>query len=382
MLTELSTCAVDSASGVFRDSPRPKQYRGPTYDEEYDWTTLFFDVYRVDDNVVFQGPPLFSWWPLLRRSAVSRGMQRLFMEQRDYIERPLGGEIWVKAQWEFLTFCSALGDFELKVQPNLSELFEGRRVMFAMSQDNDIAWIEDWIAFHRHLHGADGVLVYDNRSTNYSAQHLQATLRTKFPDMVVHVVPWPSLFGPWAYAVEGGGETRRVWDSNFGKFGALQHARFRFLGSARSVLSCDIDELVIGEDDASVFEAAESAASGIVLFEGRWIGQDSEMLPYDAPHRHNHFRHLKPNAQSCPSKWCVRPGALDVRRHAWNSHWINGAKDMLPDQRFNYRHFWAVSTAWRSKSRRPNPTSTPSGELDDVLMAAFERVEAAERLRR
>lgn len=377
MVTEFSTCIVDTANGHRRDSPRPLKLRDQSYEAKYDWTTLFFDVFRVEKSVVFQGPPLFRWWNLLQRTAVLQDLKPIFCSSSEYVERPLGGEIWVEAPWDFLSFNSALGAFDVRVQPSCCHIFENRRVLLTMSKDNEISWIRDWVAFHRALHGADAVLIYDNCSARYSANELRAALSSDFPDMVIHVLSWPSKFGPSGAIQEVNGKARRVWDSNFGTFGALQHARFRFLRLARSVLHCDVDELVIGEDGLSVFYAAEASSSGVVSFRGSWISGVTSTLPSGATPRHHHFRHFEAPVRHCPPKWCVRPSALDHRRHSYANHFIDGKKSVPPDDRFCYRHFWALSTGWKTRSRQPRVMDTPIGDVDEALDSALHRAEMA-----
>src|SRR5690606_8950495 len=138
-----------------------------------------------------------------------------------------------------------------------------------LSQNNDLRWIADWVHFYARLHGADGVLVYDNASSAYSLADLQATLDDavskagaaggNFPALAV---AWPFPYGPqggMAGAVNG---VETDWDSDFCQTGSLQHARHRFLRQARSVLNVDVDELVLGTGGRSVFEATEQSRSG------------------------------------------------------------------------------------------------------------------------
>ena len=61
----LSSAVVES--DVVRDSPRAPEMRQEGYDAQYDWKTLFYDVYRSGRYVVLQGPPLFNLLGHLRR---------------------------------------------------------------------------------------------------------------------------------------------------------------------------------------------------------------------------------------------------------------------------------------------------------------------------
>ena len=68
----------------------------------------------------------------------------------------------------------------LLVRPNCSEIFRGRRVVLAMSRDNELQWIKDWVLFVVRNHGADAVLLYDNASTKYGAEQLSARQSGQF----------------------------------------------------------------------------------------------------------------------------------------------------------------------------------------------------------
>ncbi|MFX8481515.1 hypothetical protein ABTL74_19375, partial [Acinetobacter baumannii] len=79
------------------------------------------------------------------------------------------GEIWLRSRDDHLRLDGPLGAFTLPVQPNLSHLFAGRRVLLTLSRNNAPRWIADWIRFYATLHGADAVLLYDNASDRYRA---------------------------------------------------------------------------------------------------------------------------------------------------------------------------------------------------------------------
>ena len=110
----------------------------------------------------------------------------------------------------------------LAAQPNLCELFRGKRVMVTMSKDNDLAWIRDWVEFHTRNHGCDAVLLYDNGSTQYEAAKLQEIVAAIPGVDAALVVTWPFSYGPG-----GGGGMRKVWVALNG----LEHQvwDFRFL---------------------------------------------------------------------------------------------------------------------------------------------------------
>lgn len=348
-LTGLSSCVVAEDNPLARQPPRPMGDRNAVYAEQFDWKTVFYDVYRVGEHIVFQGPPFENFLPLLRDDALFRGKFGWLWPRARLIERNRASEIWLRDTADAVRLDGALGRFAIDVQPNLSHLFTGRRVIHTLSKNNDVRWISDWITFYQSVHGADAVLLYDNNSTIYRPAELQAELRTRFPDMTVIVVDWPFRYGPQgglAGAVEG---RETAWDSDYCQTGSLQHARFRFLLSARSVLNVDIDELVLSDRGRSIFVATEESRDGFVKFAGTWISSANPHGAAQGNCRHGDF--LLRDAleeETCPPKWCIVPGLKHSQRHTWSVHNVFGAKfNRIVSGEFVYRHMKGISNNWK-----------------------------------
>ncbi len=79
-------------------------------------------------------------------------------------------QMWLEAPpgTEKLRFSGPLGTFEVLVGEPAISPFRDCRVIFTLSRDNELDWIRDWVRFNRDVHGADAVLLYDNRSTLYT----------------------------------------------------------------------------------------------------------------------------------------------------------------------------------------------------------------------
>lgn len=370
----LSTELIDPASGLKRAAARPAHLQNATYAERYDWDTLFYDVYRVGKHVVLQGPPYLN---LLEPLMASAPFNRAFGFPR-FAARHFGqkkrGEIWLRTPEDALHIEGPIGRYAITVQPDMAWLFAGRRVITTISKDNDLRWIADWVRFYDRLHGADGVLLYDNGSTAYSLAELQATLDEasggRFPALAVS---WPFPFGPQAGPAGIVNDIEPDWDSDFCQTGTLQHARHRFLRTARSVLSVDIDELVLNDAGQSVFAAAEQARSGMVKVPGLWIANAAGPMVTRANCRHADFvlRDL-PDEAVCPRKWCLVPGKADKLANSWNEHNIFGARGNTDvNTAFLFRHFRGISTSWKEDRWGEGRVSTANLPRDHVLEAAF-----------
>lgn len=350
MMPILSPAVLPQDGPFRRESPRPPHLRNDRYADQFDGHTLFYDVYRVGRDVVLQGPPLLNLAaPLLLAPALRNRFGPLLPRMRR-VERHNASEIWLRTYDVELTLDSPLGHHAIAVQPNMSHRFAGRRVLHTLSKDNEVRWIVDWIRFYAAVHGADAVLIYDNGSTRYSAADLEAQLAATFPDIVVTVVAWPFKYGPQgglAGAVNG---IEAPWDSDYCQTGSLQHARFRYLRSARSVLNVDIDELVVGAGNSGpIFAATERSRSGFIKFAGQWITSATPRSVTVADCRHGDFT-LRDGQETeiCPPKWCVVPGACHDSRHSWSVHNLFGARaNKRISADYAYRHMKGISNNWK-----------------------------------
>ena len=370
----LSPCLIADDNPIVRHSPRPESERNAAYADQFDWKTVFYDVYRVDDHIVFQGPPFANFLPLLREAEPFCGRFGWLLPRARLIERNRASEIWLRDPAGAIVIDSALGRFDITVQPNLSHLFAGRRVIHTLSKNNDPRWIRDWIAFYRNIHGADGVLLYDNNSTIYDTRELQAELRADFPGMAVIVQDWPFLYGPQgglAGAVDG---RETAWDSDYCQTGSLQHARLRYLLSARSVLNVDIDELVLSDRGRSIFAATEQSRHGFTKFAGAWISSANARGATQADCRHADFV-LRDGLEeeTCPPKWCIVPARNGRWKHTWSVHNVFGAKfnRTLSDE-FVYRHMKGISNNWKYDRWHAGPPDPQRFSEDRDLRLAFE----------
>ncbi len=370
----LSSHTIAPDCDIKRASPRPSAMQGGDYAARYDWDTLFYDVYRSGRHVVFQGPPFLDLFDHLKAAAPFKGAFGFPRFAAKHFDARKRGEIWLKSDAAKFAIDGPLGRFDITVQPDMAAMFAGRRVITTLSQNNDLRWIADWVRFYRSGHGADGVLVYDNASSAYTLEDLQATLDEAAQGIPALAVSWPFKYGPqggMAGAVNG---VEAPWDSDFCQTGSLQHARFRFLTKARSVLNVDIDELVLGDHGGSIFAATEASHAGFIKFPGRWIATYSPQPATRETCRHADFAHYAADESlDCPPKWCVVPGKGDKRSDSWSVHNLFGAKaNKHVNTAWHYRHMRGITTSW--KEERWQMGDGAAGDKlvhDEALASAF-----------
>ena len=95
-----------------------------------------------------------------------------------------------------LQLQTVAGSKVLDIRPSARQVFRGRRVLFTLSKNNHPTWICDWMRFHRDLHAADAVLLYDNASTIYTADALLEKMNQVSGYSSICVVSWPYKYGP------------------------------------------------------------------------------------------------------------------------------------------------------------------------------------------
>ncbi|MEO0912006.1 MAG: hypothetical protein AAFY59_03325 [Pseudomonadota bacterium] len=339
---------IPASCGVSRVATRPIDKRSPGFDEEFDATTLFYDVFvDAQGSLCMVGPPFWNLMEEVKSATFIvdgipyEGTPQITLFDRCNICR-LPGAFGNAHTLRMRIFGT---DLQAPIGPAYTALFRGRRVVMTMSKDNDLVWVRDWAAFYAAKHRADAFLIFDNGSRGYSVDHLLQTVLGAAPNALVVVVPWPYKYGPQ------GGEAN-VWDSDFCQISAYNMARFRLLPQARALLNIDIDELIVDESGAfrSIFEATEAAESGYIRIKGRWIEPFSESWTGNGLPRHADFRHFHSESVASATKWCLVPHKCPDDA-LWRIHTVGKMSD-ADTSTFLFRHFQAINTLWYRRRYR------------------------------
>ena len=206
-----TSLSLPSEAAIRRESTRPVEFRPPGYEEAFDATTLFYDLIlsrdRYRSNLIFICPPFVNLFPSFYRGRI--GGKPLASTISRYYFRDLCSDVWIP-NWngDTVPIEFDFGSYQLTPQPTATHLYQGRRVLYTHSKDNEVSWIIDWVQFDARNHGANAVLIYDNGSTKYAGEDLERSLKEAFPDFEINVVAWPYKFGPQGFKGSW-------WDSNF-----------------------------------------------------------------------------------------------------------------------------------------------------------------------
>ena len=355
---ELGQISLPLDAEIVREQPRPEHLRQTSYDEEFDFHTLFYDTFLManSSHVRLVGPLLFNLKPYVEEGNVSvvegseNGSPKLVEYKLTSRQKNHRLDLFFdgSAMGCILEFdFGALGKYRVKINQNDGDLFSARRVVFTMFKYEPLTWLKDWAEFNVKYHGADALLIYHNNSVHYNTTEIAEALSEVEDLKCIVVVHWPYKYGP------GANGTGR-WDSTFCQLGMFEQAQARYLASAKSVLNGDIDELVITEGHVSLFDMAENSKDGYLPFGGVAIaGLDVEPEAKIAV-RHRDFTALAdtPHGGAVGRKWVLLPHVC----HSDNLWLIHGVKRLPFDEGLSEKvtlcHFMGISTNWKEGANR------------------------------
>lgn len=363
---------LPGSSGIRREAPRPPELRQADYNDRFDADTLVYDVFAAGDRIKLCGPPLLN---LADSFEAARWFVDGIQVSANLNDLDRTQSSWLSGQTnngdELMVITSAL-QLTAKVSPSYLKTFRNRRVLTTKSKNNDLQWISDWAKFHAIKHGVDAVLLYDNGSDRYTLDDLLAALDHPELDVVI-VVDWPFKFGPQGGSWEG--LKGAPWDSDFCEYGILEHARHRFLGEAAGVVSHDIDELVMTNNDQTIFEIIDGSKTGYIHYSGRWVESISRR-PGSAP-QFTDFVYYSTVRSPSTVKWAIDPKrAADAEQ--WKTHSIVGIPLAVQAENVKHRHFMGITTNWKWKRDKATKLDSKVHKRDSLLVKQLADVFGAE----
>ncbi len=329
-----------SIQGELRTPPRSKDEMERDYMDNFDASTMWYDVFSFENTVIALGPPLMNQWPKIMKSSIYAGTNILNRIPEDFEIRGKNKCYWlsIKSNADKLKLITSDGEYDIDVSGNETESFRDRRVLLVKSKNNKLNWVKDWVMHHVKRHKADAILFYDNQSTDYTSEDILEMISAIDGIHTAIVVKWDFPYGVNGFATN-------LWDSDYSQYCILEHARRRFLYNAKSVLSCDIDELIITENNASIFEMCENSETGYLKFEGKWIECCDQNISADNITHFDHKYIVKNSV--CPTKWVVVP-SMCTEDMQWRVHDVS---NMIasPSEKITFLHFKCISVSWKYK---------------------------------
>ena len=328
-----------SHPSLFRDRVGLPEERSPSFDDRYDFDTLFYDAHHDAEtgDIILLCPPLLNFRRLLEQTAWRVGDEPLEISSVEDISRGSVVRLAARGRTGTLTLSHRLFEGAINVNPPSTERFRDRNVVHAISKDNQLEWIRDWLSFYVRAHDANAVILYDNGSTRYSHSDL-ARVVAEVPGLAVIAVVVVSLpFG-------SNGSSNSDYESLFLQRSMLELSRTRFLSSAGAVLNVDIDELFYSDSGRSVFEATRESHHGITRADAKWV-YAPPAKGENPPAFTDHKFVSKSGRPKANRKWCVAPQG-PLQGHQWRTHFVGSRMDPV-DPEFVMWHFRQISSSWK-----------------------------------
>lgn len=351
-------CLPDDAT-LKRKHVRPEDRWTQHYLDRYDRTTLIYDCFYHEEKrcFVLTAPRFLNLWSFFKQNLYVDGKPNGHRIKRQTWQRCEQVELYAPAHSK-LAIKSADINLDIPVRQSQQSIFSDKNVALAISQNNDISWIEDWVRFHINAHGMEGVCIIDNASTDYSAELLLSTLQQidGLKSAVILKAPFP--YGP------ANASKKLEISPRFLQTSMFNLVKRDLFNSARAVLSVDIDELVIPNSEVSVFDAAVSTKVGAISFrELKVYPNEDEEKAY--PQRSH--RWVKSGQKPGNTKWCVS-GKGFINRFGWAVHRFGGGFFLLTETAaFTYIHCHATSTSWKKDRFKKEKDLVISSKVANAL---------------
>ena len=379
----LSPVSIDPRVNRPRAPVLPAAARGRDFERRFDQLTLFNDLFweASGQSILAIGPHVPSHLDPeedVQFHSLETG-QRLEAEFLPSTYHLHGDMYRVTPRGPTSALRVTFGDQQVivAVQPNLSPLLAGRRVLTNRCQNDPLAWLTDWTYFHARELGFDAVLHYDNLSTDYAPEDVRLALSRVPGIKVVIILSWPFPMEPAHAPIPGAGQLfwQRQLKDRWAESCRLEHQRRRFLEQAALVLVADVDELVIRRNpDASIDDLFADPTVA-------WAKMQSELVvnTTEPPHRlmrHRDLHWIWNNSAFKTPKYLVKPDRCPDGARWW-LHDVSLARgqDVAPED-FTVAHFFALSTGQDGKDFRSRPHApTPGVHHEDFqLRETLDRV--------
>jgi len=340
-IVPLTGLRLPEDGSLLRDFTREEQHRDATYLDRYDRRTVFYDCqWRADlGRHVIHAPTFLNLWePFAAGLAAETGAVRI-ASRRPWKRSE---QVLLDAPRDGLSVTLDGITHPIRSRASERDRFAGLRLAITLNRNNRLDWIFDWATYHVRRHGMEAVAIADNDSTLYPLEDLRATLAAVegLKQAVVYHAPFP--YGP-------SGKRRRRGEkgAKFFQSGMLNVMRDDAAAAARSVLSVDIDELVLAPEGRTVFEMTERHPLGMLTFHGRW-SYPARLDSGARPQREHVWRTVP--SPKCHRKWCIVPTGIMGRRFLWDAHQIGGlAQNLFTTTRaVSHAHCRATTTNWRN----------------------------------
>jgi hypothetical protein len=314
------------------------------FNDNFDWDNLWYDCVQLNENqTILIGAPIYGAKDWFKDNAGFGDSDNNLLNYQFYELDRVGYTVVQTHKLDSHIVMLSKDTDPIAIKVNVNDgCFNGHKVMVTLQRDNPIEWIEQWMDYHYRVHGIDGFLIYDNSSSSYTVGELDHRLSRDY--LKLKIVPWPYPYGPQ-------GSDHAPWDSDYGQYCMLEHAKYRYLSHASMVLNNDIDELIVtkGPTLEQIREQLDQGQQHCLYYLGKWI--EPHDVPnnkgaYEIPFSARRFRDYccmdSNNKRGIGNKWMLVP--KHCMQYQWRVHQISGPAGQSTD--LYYAHYLAMNTNW------------------------------------
>lgn len=351
MIDTCSCIKYQPSWGFKREPSRPVDLRidycgGMKFDDNFDWDNAWYDIIQINDNVILLiGPPLYDkkGWLNSNVKFLDESNSKLSCQFMD-LDRVSYTALTCGSKNNTIKIVHNNNILEVPVNSN-NHKFNGKKVLVTLQKNNPIPWIKQWINYHLDIHNIEGYLIYDNGSTDYSISELENQLADL--NCEITIVNWPYPYGPQ-------GSDNAPWDSDYGQYVMLEHAKYRYLSNSKLVLNNDIDEFIVTKNVSldEIQQYLHSSPSGCLRYKGIWIEpydinnqQSANVVEFNNRNIKDYYCIDHNNHIGIGYKWMLVP--WKHINNQWLVHHING--QMMESDQLYYAHYLALNTNWSWK---------------------------------
>lgn len=369
---QLSSVRLPAGGPLRRLPPRPAAEQQPGYADTFDFHTLFYDCFALNDGRIrLIGPPPLNLLAEINAAHLQTGACKGnvgSLEQVTLQRTPRGMTLDIPAAGDdTVSLMLPSGDeYNVVVQPSCHEVFSGRCVLMTMIKYDPLSWLRQWVEFYVKAHGVDAVLLYNNDAPDYSSADIVRALEgIKGLERLV-IVEWSFPYGP------GAGQSGK-WDSAFAQVGAMEQARWRFLQSAHCVINADVDELVFCSDEnTTLCDLVTSSGHRYLDYAARWAtakrGAQHRLPLHERRMANSYF--LNPRQTENKGKWAAVPARIPGQL-GLGVHQIEGARsDPELAGQVSLRHMPEFNAGWKGDRKIGQGMTAP----DPIMVRTFKRI--------
>jgi hypothetical protein len=367
-MTTLKGIQLPDGSRYLRNLPGSKE-TDTDFVDAYDRHTLFYDAFYDADTgfITVVGPSFKRRTVMFLKSCVLK-VDGVPVEKTIHRISPRTGELEIQSPSDSPQTLRLLHQDAPKTRAQIPigrsnhEAFAGKNALVAISKNNKLEWIKDWLDYYVNVHGANAVVLFDNGSDAYSLEDLTNTVNSVKGIETAEVISANFMFGPK-------GTDRTSVNAKFFHLSMFHIANRRFLSKANAVLSVDIDELVTKPGSETIFEAVQNAPHGFLSIPGTWrYAQTSKNETNAIRHGDHILKRVGTDATMGP-KWCINPRGELAGRY-WRVHGVAGARHFY-DHDYLFLHCRQISTSWDYDRRLESEDLFESAPEAALLSAAF-----------